>query len=72
MHRLARSLLANPDEADDLVQEWLDRALSRASRWDSNKGTRSWPFSILVFRRRFRVYCSAPMNRSVYRRPVPW
>jgi len=47
LRRYARTLASNPDEADDLVQECLERALSRASQWDPNKGIRSWLFGIM-------------------------
>lgn len=47
LRRYARTLVANPDEADDLVQECLERALSRASQWDPSKGIRSWLFGIM-------------------------
>ncbi|WP_290647585.1 RNA polymerase sigma factor [Aquisalimonas sp.] len=48
LRRYARALVrGNRDEADDLVQECLERALSRASQWDPTKGTRSWLFGIM-------------------------
>jgi len=47
LRRYARTLVASLDEADDLVQECLERALSRASQWNPNKGTRPWLFSIM-------------------------
>ena len=47
LRRYARSLVADADEADDLVQECLERALSRGKLWDPNKSTRSWLFRIM-------------------------
>lgn len=47
LRRYARALAGNPDEADDLVQECLERALSRASQWNPNRGARPWLFGIL-------------------------
>ena len=47
LRRYARALARNPDEADDLVQACLEKALSRASQWNPDKGLRSWLFRIL-------------------------
>jgi RNA polymerase sigma factor (sigma-70 family) len=46
LRRYARSLMRNPSAADDLVQDCLERAVSRwHQRRDGN--TRSWLFTIL-------------------------
>lgn len=47
LRRYARALAGNADEADDLVQECLEKALSRASQWNPNRGARPWLFGIL-------------------------
>ncbi|MDN3519172.1 RNA polymerase sigma factor [Aquisalimonas lutea] len=47
LRRYARALAGNPDEADDLVQECLERALTRASQWNPDKAARPWLFGIL-------------------------
>ena len=47
LRRYARALAGDPDEADDLVQECLERALTRASQWNPDKAARPWLFGIL-------------------------
>lgn len=56
----ARALLRDPHEADDLVQDCLERAIARWSRRREAASTRSWVFAIAhnlamdVLRRRQR------------------
>lgn len=47
LHRYARALLGNRSEAEDLVQECLARALSRAHLWRPGSDLRAWLFTIL-------------------------
>ncbi|SEO58781.1 sigma-70 family RNA polymerase sigma factor [Aquisalimonas asiatica] len=47
LRRYARALAGCPEEADDLVQGCLERALKNAQKWDPEKGLRSWLFRIL-------------------------
>ncbi len=47
LRRYARALVGGAEEADDLVQACLERALSRASQWDPARGLRPWLFRIL-------------------------
>lgn len=47
LRRYARALAGCPDEADDLVQGCLERALRNAERWDPDRGLRPWLFRIL-------------------------
>ncbi len=47
LRRYARALVRNADEADDMVQACLEKALARASQWNSDKGLRSWLFRIM-------------------------
>ncbi|MCC5812174.1 MAG: RNA polymerase sigma factor [Ectothiorhodospiraceae bacterium] len=47
LRRYARALVGGIEEADDLVQACLERALSRASQWDPTRGLRPWLFRIL-------------------------
>ncbi|MFV8833535.1 sigma-70 family RNA polymerase sigma factor [Aquisalimonas sp.] len=47
LRRYARALAGCPEEADDLVQGCLERALKNARKWDPDKGLRSWLFRIL-------------------------
>jgi len=47
LRRFARNLTRHPDDADDLVQLALERALTRCEQWDSNGRLDSWMFGII-------------------------
>ncbi|MBX9468882.1 MAG: sigma-70 family RNA polymerase sigma factor [Rhizobium sp.] len=47
LRRYARSLVRNPDEAEDLVHDALVRALERKSTFKSGGSIRNWLMSIL-------------------------
>jgi RNA polymerase sigma factor (sigma-70 family) len=47
LRRYARALSGNRDDADDLVQDTLERAWSRASLWRSVADMRAWLFGIM-------------------------
>ena len=47
LRRYARALIGNPDGADDLVQDTLERALSRAHSWRPGSNMRAWLFTIM-------------------------
>lgn len=47
LRRYARVLRRDADEADDLVQDTLERAWSRAGLWQGVTDMRSWLFSIM-------------------------
>lgn len=47
LRRYARALTHNPEQADDLVQDCLERALSRRHLWNENGNTRAWLFTIM-------------------------
>ncbi len=47
LRRYARSLVRNPDEAEDLVHDTLVRALERRSSFRSGGSIRNWLMSIL-------------------------
>jgi RNA polymerase sigma-70 factor, ECF subfamily len=47
LRRYARALLRDRIEADDLVQDCLTRALSRAHLWRPGTNLRAWLFTIL-------------------------
>lgn len=47
LRRYARSLVSDPSEADDLVQDCLERAISRWGQRRAAGDARSWLFSIL-------------------------
>lgn len=46
LRRYARALIGHSDEADDLVQACLERALSHAHQWNPARGLRPWLFRI--------------------------
>lgn len=47
LRRLARTLAGHPNDADDLVQIALERALSRAGQWRPDARLDAWVFGIL-------------------------
>jgi RNA polymerase sigma factor (sigma-70 family) len=47
LRRYARALAGNRDDADDLVQDTLERAWSRTSLWRSVVDMRAWLFGIM-------------------------
>lgn len=47
LRRYARALLGDRAAADDLVQDTLERAWSRASLWQAGSDLRAWLFSIM-------------------------
>jgi len=47
LRRYARALAGNRDDADDLVQDTLERAWSRAGLWRNVVDMRAWLFAIM-------------------------
>ena len=47
LRRYARALAGNRDDADDLVQDTLERAWSRAGLWRGVSDMRAWLFGIM-------------------------
>lgn len=47
LRRYARGLNANPEHADDLVQDTLERAWSKYSMWQRRGQVRAWMFGIM-------------------------
>ena len=47
LRRYARGLAGDPQRADDLVQDTLERAWSRYSRWQRRGELRAWMFGIM-------------------------
>lgn len=47
LRRYARALVRDRDSADDLVQDCLERALSRMDNWISGENPRRWLFTIM-------------------------
>jgi RNA polymerase sigma-70 factor (ECF subfamily) len=46
LRRYARALIGHSDDADDLVQACLERALSHSHQWNPARGLRPWLFRI--------------------------
>ena len=47
LRRYARALVNNRDDADDLVQDTLERAWAKAGLWQGVSDMRAWLFSIM-------------------------
>jgi len=47
LRRYARALFRDVEQADDLVQDCLERAWSRADRWQPDTDLRAWLFTIM-------------------------
>ncbi|MCI3206698.1 MULTISPECIES: sigma-70 family RNA polymerase sigma factor [Pandoraea] len=47
LRRYARALTGNPELADDLVQDTLERALSRHTMFEAGTDARAWLFTIM-------------------------
>jgi RNA polymerase sigma-70 factor, ECF subfamily len=47
LRRYARALVGDSSEADDLIQDTLERALARLEQWRDGDNPRKWLFSIL-------------------------
>lgn len=47
LRRYARALLRDAEKADDVVQDCLERAISRRHLWKEDGNTRAWLFTIM-------------------------
>ena len=47
LRRFARALVGHPERADDLVQDTLERALTRLDSYTPGTNMRAWLFTIL-------------------------
>ena len=75
LRRYARGLTGNKDDADDLVQDALERAWSRFALWQRRGDLRAWLFSILHNRfvdrmRASRASPEEPMDEDGIEVPV--
>jgi RNA polymerase sigma-70 factor (ECF subfamily) len=66
LRRYARALTASVDEADDLVQDCLERACSRWHLFHRDRELRPWLFAIMR-----NLFISAQRSRVRRPRPVP-
>jgi len=64
LRRYARSLAFSHDDADELLQDCLERALSRLHLLREDSNLKSWAFTIM-----HNIYCNRV--RSMRRRPAP-
>ena len=71
LRRYARALLRDSVAADDLVQDCLERALSRLSLFKAGTNMRSWLFTIMhnvhvnAVRRRYRAPDGEPLAAGI-------
>lgn len=63
LRRYARALAGDPERADDLVQDCLERAWARRQQYDGASALRPWLFAIL-----HNLHANAA--RSFHRRPL--
>ena len=66
LHRYALALLRNPDAADDLVQDCLERALRKRQLWGRQGSMRRWLFRML-----YNVFLNTRHTRRRDRLVVP-
>ncbi len=66
LRRYARALVRQPSDADDLVQETLARALSRADKFVAGTNLRAWLFTIM-----HNLYVNQVRSRASRPREVP-
>ncbi|WP_207001858.1 RNA polymerase sigma factor [Trinickia mobilis] len=73
LRRYARALVNNRDLADDLVQDTLERALSRTERFQAGTDLRAWLFTIMhnVFANQVRKASTRAVHVSVDDDAVP-
>lgn len=66
LRRYARGLVSDPDRADDLVQDTLERAWSCFSMWQKRNELRAWMFGIMHnhFIDRIRAQRSRPEDSA--------
>ena len=62
LRRYARALMHNPQAADDLVQDTLERAWAKRDLWRQGSDLRAWLFTVMhnVFVNQFHRSAAAP------------
>lgn len=67
LRRYARALLRDADRADDLVQDCLERALSRRHLWRGGASLRPWLFRIMhnIFANQMRALSARPAHQPI-------
>lgn len=73
LRRYARALLRDPQQAEDLVQDTLARALDRLSLWRHGSDMRAWLFTIMhnQYVNECRRVSRQPDTLSLYQEGVP-
>ncbi|HEV7679468.1 MAG TPA: sigma-70 family RNA polymerase sigma factor [Candidatus Dormibacteraeota bacterium] len=76
VYRVARVILGDPDDADDVTQAVFERALLRRATYDPERPLRPWLLGIaaresLGVRRRLRIRRYAPLREDTPARPGP-
>jgi len=68
LRRYARALINHNEAADDLVQDCLERVLSKQHLWDPDKAMKPWLLTILhnVFANNARQYRRTPSLISIH------
>ena len=66
LHRYAQALLRDPDAADDLVQDCLERALRKRQLWRRQGSMRSWLFRML-----YNIFLNTRQSRRRARLVIP-
>ena len=66
LRRYARALVRDRDEADDLVQDCLERAIRKRHQWRRHGSIRSW-----LFRTLYRTFVNGQVRRKRERAQVP-
>jgi len=72
LRRYARALTHNPDLADDLVQDCLERSIRKSSLWRPTGPLQAWLFKMLlnIYRNDLRQRRRAPENLPIASLPV--
>jgi len=66
LRRFALTLVDTPEEADDLVQDCLERAIRKRHLWRRHGSIRSWLYRVL-----YNVFVNQGIHRQRRRRQLP-